>query len=195
METPITLKIKALAALREQFTCTHEQSELRLRTVAKGGKHYVDQCLRCGYAITGPMKRSDALQICGGKEPKPFDNALMDNWDNAKQQGYDRINAEFQERIQPIDTSNTGDLDEWRKQYATYLASDKWKSKRAKVLARAGNLCEGCAEATPSEVHHLSYENIGDEFLFELVALCEPCHDKLHKRRNERKAQSSNSAS
>jgi hypothetical protein len=36
----------------------------------------------------------------------------------------------------------------------------------------------------PSHVHHLNYQRLGDEMLFDLVALCEGCHQKLHPHRD-----------
>jgi hypothetical protein len=32
----------------------------------------------------------------------------------------------------------------------------------------------------PMEVHHLTYKNVFTEFLFELVAVCQDCHSRLH---------------
>jgi hypothetical protein len=53
-------------------------------------------------------------------------------------------------------------------------------SEARKVLARAHGLCEGCGERTATQVHHLSYKRVFDEMLFDLVAVCDACHDKLH---------------
>ncbi len=70
---------------------------------------------------------------------------------------------------------------EW---YAGYMKSEKWAEKRQKVMARARHLCEGCMERDAKVVHHLTYEHIGDELLFELVALCPDCHARCHPERN-----------
>jgi hypothetical protein len=37
--------------------------------------------------------------------------------------------------------------------------------------------CTGIAHV----VHHLSYDNLGDEPLWELRAVCTSCHDKIHR--------------
>ena len=71
---------------------------------------------------------------------------------------------------------------EWRAVYNQYLASDDWKSVRERVLKRACGVCEGCLEAQAKEVHHQTYAHVGDEFLFELVAICGPCHNRMHPR-------------
>jgi len=64
--------------------------------------------------------------------------------------------------------------------YREYLRSPEWASRRAKVLKRCKGICEGCGDAAAEEVHHLSYRHFMNEFLFELVGLCEPCHDRWH---------------
>jgi 5-methylcytosine-specific restriction endonuclease McrA len=69
---------------------------------------------------------------------------------------------------------------EWRAVYRRYLASADWQSVRQRVLRRAWVTCEGCLEARATEVHHKTYAHVGDEFLFELVAICRPCHERLH---------------
>jgi 5-methylcytosine-specific restriction endonuclease McrA len=67
--------------------------------------------------------------------------------------------------------------------YEEYLAGPVWRKKREKILGRSGGICEGCREKTATQVHHLSYEHVGDEFLFELVAVCDDCHNKLHNQK------------
>lgn len=70
--------------------------------------------------------------------------------------------------------------EEWMRNYSTYLASPQWKALRLKVMKRANGLCEGCGDAPAVQVHHLSYANVGREFLFELVAVCVACHERAH---------------
>lgn len=67
------------------------------------------------------------------------------------------------------------------KEYKKYLASERWASKRDKVMGRENGLCEGCREEPATEVHHLTYEHLFDEFLFELAALCTTCHSRWHE--------------
>jgi 5-methylcytosine-specific restriction endonuclease McrA len=51
---------------------------------------------------------------------------------------------------------------------------------RAKVIKRAGGICEGCLTCAATDVHHLTYRNLFAEFMFQLVALCRGCHDRVH---------------
>jgi 5-methylcytosine-specific restriction endonuclease McrA len=69
-----------------------------------------------------------------------------------------------------------------REQYRVYLLSDSWKRRRDKVMKRANNICEGCLTNAATDVHHLSYKNIYNEFAFELIALCNRCHKRIHDK-------------
>jgi hypothetical protein len=69
---------------------------------------------------------------------------------------------------------------EWWRQYNEYLLTPAWRARRARVLHRAGNMCEGCGERPATQVHHLTYERFRHEMLFDLVAICNPCHAAIH---------------
>jgi len=69
-----------------------------------------------------------------------------------------------------------------RRWYAEfYLNTEHWRDLRLRVLERADHCCEGCQEARATEVHHLTYEHIGHEMLWELVAVCAACHGQVSK--------------
>jgi 5-methylcytosine-specific restriction endonuclease McrA len=127
------------------------------RVLANGAKTYVEQCQICGKSIKVWKKQDIQTPYVG-----VWKDSLVTEWREAQK----RVDeAARQER---------------RKEYHSYLQSQAWKDKRAKVLARAKNLCEGCAEKPATEVHHLTYANVGNELLFELVALCSGCHSRSH---------------
>ena len=69
--------------------------------------------------------------------------------------------------------------------YAEYLQSDAWKALRDKVLKRASGVCEGCGTAKAVQAHHLRYAHIGHEFLWELVAVCLACHERVHPEKHK----------
>jgi 5-methylcytosine-specific restriction endonuclease McrA len=85
----------------------------------------------------------------------------------------------------------------WWRLYDAYLRSDVWREKRAAVMQRADGRCEGCLDCRASQVHHRRYprncwpgsdEWIRQEKLFDLVAICEACHDDVHAAKRTRKA-------
>jgi len=63
--------------------------------------------------------------------------------------------------------------------YIEYMKSDAWREKRGLVLERSGGKCEKCGfEAC--DVHHLTYERLGNESMDDLQALCLKCHWTAH---------------
>jgi 5-methylcytosine-specific restriction endonuclease McrA len=72
--------------------------------------------------------------------------------------------------------------DAWLICYREYLASPEWQVRRQHVLERSRGVCEGCREQPASEVHHLTYDHVGEEFLWELEAVCDDCHSRVHGR-------------
>ena len=67
-----------------------------------------------------------------------------------------------------------------QRQYDEYRQTQAWMSKRHPVIVRAHYCCEGCGQKLEDfEVHHLTYEHLFEEFLWELVALCPACHDRV----------------
>jgi len=80
---------------------------------------------------------------------------------------------------------------QWQSDYREYLASPIWLGKRARILQRANDMCEGCGCRRAWQVHHLRYprncrpgsdEWIRQEKLFDLRAICRECHEDVHQR-------------
>lgn len=74
--------------------------------------------------------------------------------------------------------------EEHKKRYLEYLQSNEWFAKRAKVLDRDQYICQGCLSKTATQVHHLTYDNVFNEFLWQLVSICEECHKRKHNKTN-----------
>ena len=68
------------------------------------------------------------------------------------------------------------DFDLW---YSRYLRSPEWKELRSRILALAKWRCHECG-AYATEVHHLTYVNVGNESEEDLQALCRRCHQHVH---------------
>ena len=68
---------------------------------------------------------------------------------------------------------------DWETWYPKYLGSAVWQAKRERVLRRDNWTCQECNHVA-QEVHHLTYENIGNEAMADLVSLCHRCHRRLH---------------
>lgn len=71
-------------------------------------------------------------------------------------------------------------------EYLQYLKSYDWQVKRQRALKSAGYRCQVCNSEMSLEVHHRTYDNIGDEQPSDLTVLCDPCHELFSKRRPDR---------
>jgi 5-methylcytosine-specific restriction endonuclease McrA len=62
--------------------------------------------------------------------------------------------------------------------YAEYLQTDHWRETRAAALERAAGRCALCDRTgLPLNVHHRSYERLGEELPEDLTVAHEECHE------------------
>src|SRR5947207_3117264 len=61
-----------------------------------------------------------------------------------------------------------------------YLRSDHWRETRLGALDRAEHRCQVCNRTERLDVHHRTYERIGEERPADLTVLCRRCHDLFH---------------
>jgi len=71
--------------------------------------------------------------------------------------------------------------------YMAYLGSPEWKTKRQMVLKRDSYLCQSCKQKEAVDVHHLSYDNLYNEILEELISVCVECHNKIHDDKDKKR--------
>lgn len=64
--------------------------------------------------------------------------------------------------------------------YKDYLKSKHWKRKRLKVLKERGRKCEMCDATKKLEVHHITYDRVGNELHEDLMVLCREHHATIH---------------
>ena len=140
--------------------CKHEHTEIRERTFSNGTVHYQPQCLKCGRAASGCVKREFVFDIENVTE---WDDVLADVIDS------ERTTARVEERA------------DRHADYEDYLASEAWAAKRELVLRREGYICQGCGVARATQAHHTTYGHLRHEFLWELLAVCPGCHDRFHE--------------
>jgi len=67
--------------------------------------------------------------------------------------------------------------------YREYLRSPQWQRKRKGALKRAGNRCQLCNSPARLQVHHRTYDRIGNEAPDDLIVLCSVCHKTFHETR------------
>lgn len=66
--------------------------------------------------------------------------------------------------------------------YLEYLTSKQWKEVRELALKRAGYKCQICGSTRNLDVHHSTYDHLGNEtdHLEDLVVLCAEHHQLYH---------------
>lgn len=149
----------------EPLMCDCECTALRLRTASNGTGHVVRQCLACGRSVGSAVKMAQAILEAGGTPPA-FDHALVTAWDDAVAERLADAREQEQDARSAV--------------YEAYLRSPGWAMRRQAVMEREHGNCQGCRKRRAVDVHHLTYANVMAEFLFELVALCRQCHERVH---------------
>lgn len=152
----------------EVMECRHEYRQLRRRVIRNGEIRYHRQCVLCGDAGNAVSKR----EAEAGLEVPAFDDDLglrYSKWLYGKRR-------ELQQREFEVSHQK------WLEEKEVYWKSYDWKAKRAKVIARCGNVCEGCGDCSVQVVHHLVNDDYENAFLFNLVGLCHACHHRIHGR-------------
>lgn len=145
--------------------------EMRQRLARNGNRLVAVQCLKCGCTTSPWLKQAEIKDV-----------ERLPQWDDTISDTYWKSQRLVQEATLREAKSILKAKDElWWADYDAYLKTPRWRSTRTQVLERAQGICEGCREHEATQVHHLSYKNVGREFLWELVAICDSCHDRVHQ--------------
>jgi len=153
----------------QKDACDHPDKATVLREDSLGRAQYYEHCKHCGMRLSSAISHAK-VGVVSDMPAMEFDR-LSGAYEQERRAQLDRIVARAAERCQGGN----------REAYDDYLRSDRWKRRSAKIMERAKGTCEGCLTNPATEVHHLTYAHIYQEFAFELVALCGACHDRIHK--------------
>lgn len=160
-------RLKELQRQIDALVCSHPKKVVRYRLASNNTKMYQLQCTRCGelfgeWIPHANIDNSDNVVI--------IDDGLKERYTETIRE-LEVALKEVQRKVEKKDFDNN---------YEEYLKSPGWLKKRNQVLKRCNYLCEGCRINKAIAVHHLTYNNIYKEFLFELVGICKNCHEKIH---------------
>jgi 5-methylcytosine-specific restriction endonuclease McrA len=155
--------------------CPHRARQLVVRTYANGAASAWEQCTACGQA---PKAIKSPVPLA---ELPPWDEGIRERF---AEQG----RAELERRRNAVAEERATRSVEWWAWYDSYRETPRWQELRHRVLERARGTCEaysdGCTRIA-TQVHHLTYDHVGDEPIFDLVAICKHCHDKITTRDRE----------
>lgn len=68
--------------------------------------------------------------------------------------------------------------------YQQYIQSTEWIVRRRLFLLNHKKVCAICGFYDQLEVHHLNYDNLGNEKDEDLIILCRRCHNDTHYSSN-----------
>jgi len=152
----------------QDVRCMHPRAQPRRRPMGVGLMSVWEQCPDCGLGLKAIKKETfsaaqlDALPL--------YDTDLQDRLYK------ERWEARQEARVTAQEQRNGA----WWDTYHAYVASDTWRWTRQRVLTRDEGVCQGCRARQASDVHHLTYDHLGEEFLWELMSVCRECHERLH---------------
>lgn len=198
MTCAATIKQQCWTAARQCKEAGHGEPVFALRAYSNGQLQVYEVCSVCGKSLNGPLKKKDhpdqsfypridqsgplswlggcrcpgCLKDWGEKEVQLQDQGRRAKWreENAGPwaQTGQRLKDE-RERRMPT----------WG-EYQAYLGSSAWQDVRRLVIASFDGRCATCNASDALEVHHRTYERVGDERMDDLTLLCSQCHELLH---------------
>ena len=84
-----------------------------------------------------------------------------------------------------VDIPDTYNSQEWsHDDYVKHLMSEKWKQTKLTRLLIDDFKCQQCNKpitAETSHCHHITYKNLGDEGMKDVVSVCPKCHNDIHE--------------
>ncbi len=149
-------------------TCQHDLRP-RLKQYPSGLRAKM-QCRECGQGVGHNISMRGVTEL----------------WDEDLDR---RVSAEYQSACDEYRKNACGlyfetrgqNSREWWAVYNGYLRSEIWRAKRQFVFDRCGGLCESCGQNDAEHVHHIKYPDVfGHEPLWDLRAVCVPCHKIIH---------------
>jgi transcription elongation factor Elf1 len=149
--------------------CGETESVVAVVTHSNDTKHYCLECQTCG-------KRNAVKRVV--LTPTQIVNAKPAS-DTLSQEYWKQRQGEWQRER---DEKNT----EWWRRYNGYLQTPKWRDKRDRVLRRDNYVCKACEHRRATQAHHLTYKHAFDEPLFDLIAICDLCHESLHTMEHDK---------
>lgn len=154
--------------IKQDLICPHSDQILTRYTCSNGSIQYVMQCVNCHMRVSNPISHKSLSKDAKLAAP------------NFDERGREERRAAAQERFKMHREKFNSDA--WWNEYNRYLDSFEWKSKRAQILIRDKYKCTekrpGCTYHA-TEVHHLTYRNVGNEPLDDLTSVCHHCHEAI----------------
>lgn len=159
--------------ISDRQQCAHKKQVLAKMIDKSGRELFRTQCTNCGRA-----------EPVSARELNEFSKSCAVPIN-------EKLSSEYWQRVTTNENKKREEhAKKWWKWYSDYLRSGTWARRRQAVIKRAGGVCEACGSEKAEQVHHLTYQNVGREPLFELVAVCRACHEQIERSKDEARGQS-----
>lgn len=139
-----------------------------------GSLHLKKQCFQCGQLEGRYYAKKEVLNF---NNLPDADLILAEKFENIDYEKVNNIYKRYEEKRKKIKKEKS--LNEFLEQHTEYLKTIEWKKKRNLVLNRDNYICQSCLECEATQVHHKSYRYWKNEPLFELISVCDKCHDSI----------------
>ena len=98
------------------------------------------------------------------------------------QKHIDRLEQEIKDNLEMIELLEPKRAEKIKNgsEYQEYIKSQEWQEVRQKIFKRDNFRCVKCGASKNLQVHHITYENLGEEKYADLVTLCNDCHNATH---------------
>lgn len=154
--------------------CHHEKTKFYYIIKVNGEKAYMELCSLCG-------ERKDKAKVWIKASTIPNDATIIKYTDEIKKEFSDKKNILINE-INKIKYAI--DMSGKYQDYLKYLESPEWDEKRRMRLYFNKNnfhgKCEVCGKTEATQCHHMTYERLYNEWIFDLAAVCSSCHERIH---------------
>lgn len=136
--------------------------------------HLKMQCTNCGDLESKTYKKTIVKDF---NQLPLFNKELYDkkqkiDWDKYREVFF-RYNKKSYQNKKKVE------LESFLKEHSEYLLTSQWKEKRLLVLNRDNYICQSCLIKKATEVHHKSYKYWKNEPLFDLISVCNECHNDI----------------
>ena len=105
--------------------------------------------------------------------------------DDFKQDSKPKRKYKPKQYLSDIEIPNTYQNQDFsRDTYVNHLMSEKWKQTKLTRLLIDDFKCKQCNKpitAETSHCHHITYQNLGNEGMKDVVSVCPQCHNDIHE--------------
>src|SRR5574337_534896 len=151
----------------------------RCKEITGRGDGYCDKCL----ALFTSKKLDEPIS-------KPISSSIPKQTENCKSCGNKLRNKDVKrgrdtcQRCRKTEKATNPrkhkDKQEYSKEYLTYLKTPGWQAKRKRTLEFYGRRCAVCYKGGLVDIHHRTYNRLGNELDTDLIVLCRECHKLFH---------------